>query len=161
MLIREATKEDVPNILPVWREMMEFHANRDPHFTLCRDAEKAVTPYMLENIEKVDAYFFVAENMKTVVSYCLCTIDKRPPVCEFYSEYGVLAELAVRDDYRRQRIGERMVERAMEWFRTKELQRIEVRVAVTNEVSTQFWRKMGFSTYLETMSKQVDLSEQS
>jgi len=51
MIIREATKEDLPKILPVWREMMEFHAQRDPHFTLCRDAEKAVTPYMLENIE--------------------------------------------------------------------------------------------------------------
>lgn len=157
--IREATKEDVSKIIPIWRELMDFHAQRDIHFTLCNDAEKAFAAYMLENIDKVDAYLFVAENTTTLVSYCLCTIDKRPPVCEFNPEYGILSELAVLDDYRRQGLGEKMVERAMEWFRSKGIARIEVRVAVTNEVSTQFWRKMGFSTYLETMSKQVELPQ--
>ena len=39
------------------------------------------------------------------------------------------------------------------------LKRIEVRVAISNEISTQFWRKMGFTTYLEIMCKLVDLAE--
>ena len=155
MLIREATKEDVPKILPVWREMNEFHAERDIHFTLCRNAEEALTSYMLENIEKADAFLLVAEDAGAVVSYCLCTIDQRPPVCEFNKKYGSLSELAVLGAYRRKGIGEKMVAQAMKWFRSKEAQRVEVRVAVTNEVSTQFWRKMGFTTYLETMFKQT------
>ena len=74
-------------------------------------------------------------------------------MCEFNSEYGGLSELAVLADYRRRSIGEQMVEQAMEWFRLKGLTGTEVRVAVTNGISTQFWRKMGFKTYLETMYK--------
>ena len=80
-VIREATKEDVPKILPVWREMMDFHTQRDPHFTLCHDAEKAFTVYMFENIEKEDAYLFVAENANMVISYCLCTTEIRDLRC--------------------------------------------------------------------------------
>jgi ribosomal protein S18 acetylase RimI-like enzyme len=75
-------------------------------------------------------------------------------------QYGNLAELAISGKYRRQGVGEQMVEAAMVWFAGQKVERIEVRVAVSNEISTSFWRKMGFSTYLETMSKPLDLAEQ-
>ena len=159
MLIREATKEDVPNILPVWRELMEFHAERDPYYVTCDGAEEAFAKYVLENIEKDDACVFVTQKNDEIVGYCQCLVVKTPPVFEL-KQFGNIADTTVLEKYRRNDIGEQMVERAMEWFQSKGLTRIEVRVAVSNEVSTQFWRKMGFSTYLETMSKPVDLPEQ-
>ncbi|MEN8126852.1 MAG: GNAT family N-acetyltransferase [Planctomycetota bacterium] len=160
MIIREATKEDVPKILPVWREMMEFHAVRDAHFAICESADQEFAKWISENIVKEDAIVYVAESTKSIVAYCLCLISERPPVCEMKRQYGNLSDLAVAEKYRRDGIGEQIVEQAMEWFRSQGLKRVEVRVAVTNEISTRFWRKMGFSTYLETMSKPVDLPEQ-
>lgn len=44
-----------------------------------------------------------------------------------------------------------LVEAAKGWFASRGLDRLEVRVATTNEVSTVFWRKMGFTAYLESM----------
>jgi hypothetical protein len=32
---------------------------------------------------------------------------------------------------------------------------METRVAMTNEISTRFWRMMGFGSYLETVVREV------
>ena len=158
MEIREATKEDVPQVVPVWRELMEFHARRDAYFATCQWAQEAFEKYVLENIEKEDAMVWVAQSDSAIVGYCQSMIVENPPVLHV-KRYGNISDLAVLDNYRRQGIGEDFVARAMEWFRSQNLERVEVRVAVTNKISTQFWRKMGFATYLETMSKPLDLPE--
>lgn len=155
VVIREAMQEDVPLVLPVWREMMDFHAERDTYFATCEGAEKAFSNFLSGNIEKEDAFVFVAQVSDIIVAYCLCMITERPPVCEMKRQYGNLSDLAVFETHRRQGIGEQMVKRAMEWFQLQGLERVEVRVAVTNEVSTEFWRKMGFVTYLKTMCKKT------
>ena len=155
MVIREATEADVPKILPIWQEMMNFHAKRDSYFATCEGAEEAFSGYLSENIEKKDAVVFIAQNAERVIGYCLCLIAERPPVCEMKRQYGNLSDLAVLENYRRKGVGEQMTAFAMKWFHSRQLKRVEVRVAVTNEISTQFWRKMGFETYIETVYKEV------
>jgi ribosomal protein S18 acetylase RimI-like enzyme len=160
MIIREATKEDVPRILPVWRELMEFHTRLDSYWTLCEGAEEQFLKHLSEGLEKEDAVIFVAHDKDRIIAYCRCSIKQRPPVFETQRQYGAFAELAVLPMYRRNGIGKRMVEHAVEWFRDQGLSRMEVQVSVSNEISTHFWQKMGFMTYLETMSKDVDLTGQ-
>jgi GNAT superfamily N-acetyltransferase len=57
---------------------------------------------------------------------------------------------------RRQGVGGQLIAAAEDWFRLRGLRRIEVRVAVCNEVSKPFWRKMGFEPFVETVRKQID-----
>ena len=154
MKIRQATIEDVPQIIPIWQEMMAFHAERDAVFNTCEGDEEAFSKYACENIEKDDACVLVAQDNGNIVGYCQCLIVVNPPVLGV-THYGNIGDLAILGDYRRKGIGERFVEKAMAWFKAKGLERVEVRVAVTNEISTKFWRKMGFATYLETMFKQA------
>jgi hypothetical protein len=40
-------------------------------------------------------------------------------------------------------------------YDSRGIRRIEVRVAVTNGISTVFWRKMGFQPYLETLFSEL------
>jgi ribosomal protein S18 acetylase RimI-like enzyme len=158
LMIREAVKEDVPKILPVWREMMEFHAQRDRHYTCSDGAEQALAEFVRDNIAKEEASVFVAENEHGLVGYCQCMLQQYPKVFAI-KEYGQIVDMAVSRKYRRQGIGGQLFERMMNWFQSKGLERIEVRVTVTNEISTRFWRKMGFETFAETMYQPVDLPE--
>jgi len=41
------------------------------------------------------------------------------------------------------------------WFSQRGIDRIEARVAVRNEVSTQFWRKVGYQPYTETVFREL------
>ena len=155
MLIREATKEDVPNILPVWRELMEFHAQRDPYWNLGESANEAFSKHLIEVLEKEDAFVSVACDNHTIIAYCRCSIVQRPPVFAAPRQFGSFSELVVLPKYRRKGVGERMVEHAVEWFRTQGVLRIEVQVSVINEISTDFWNKLGFSTYLESKYQSI------
>ena len=94
MDIREAKLEDVPKILPVWREFIDFHGDRDPFYKTCDGAEKAFTKYVGENIDKDDTSVFVAEVDGNIVGYCRCLTVATPPILEI-KHYGSIADLAV------------------------------------------------------------------
>jgi len=154
MNIREATKEDVPQILPVWRELMDFHAERDEVYMIREGAEETFSKYLCENIEKDDSCIFVAQNNHDIVGYCQCKVVESPPVLVI-EKYGNVEGMAVLEKYRRSGVGRLLVKQAMQWFKAKGLERVEVRVSVVNEISIKFWRKVGFEAYLETMFKQA------
>ena len=51
---------------------------------------------------------------------------------------------------------ERKLYRSAEaWFTDQDVNRIEIRVAVSNDVSTSFWKKMGFNPYVATVFKNI------
>ena len=44
---------------------------------------------------------------------------------------------------------------AEDWFSQRGINRIEARIATRNEVSTKFWRRVGYESYIERMFKQL------
>ena len=154
MKIRKAAKEDVPKILPVWRELMELHARLDPFYTCRESAEKLFAKYVTDNIHDPKACVLTAETDGRVVGYCQGMIGKHPPVLEI-TEFGQIADFAVLEAYRRQGIGQQMLEKMFEWFWARGLLRVEVRCSLHNEISRSFWRKMGFEPYVETLFRRL------
>ncbi len=150
MKIRKASKEDVPGILPVWRELMEMHALLDPFFTFREDGEQAFCQFVTDNIREPNTRVLVAEANGRVIGYCQGRVEKYPPVLETV-EFGQILDFAVLEACRRQGAGQQMLEKMLEWFWSRGLLRIEVRCSVHNEVSRSFWRKMGFQPVMETL----------
>ena len=79
-------------------------------------------------------------------------IGQYPPVYE-RREYGSITDLAVTAEFRRRGVGRRLFEAARDWFASGGLDRLEVRVATTNELSTAFWRGLGFEPYMESLRR--------
>lgn len=67
----------------------------------------------------------------------------------------MISDAAVSAGFRRQGIGEAMVEEARRWFLDRGLTRMEMRLLNANEVSTAFWEKMGFIPYMTSMFKKL------
>jgi ribosomal protein S18 acetylase RimI-like enzyme len=61
--------------------------------------------------------------------------------------------MAVTKNYRNNGIGTQMFESAVQWMKKKDVKRIELRVASTNELSRAFWKKQGFEVFLLRMRK--------
>ena len=91
----------------------------------------------------------VAECDGEIVGHCLGFIVTNPPMLKI-RQYGLFQELSVTAKYRRYGIGEKLVKNMLKWFAEPGLERIEVRASLQNELSTVFWRKMGFKPYAET-----------
>lgn len=152
--IRAATPEDTGTITELWKELMDFHQERDSCFTRSANGHERFAEFVSGRILSETACVLVAEQQGRIVGYCLAAVSKFPPVFE-HQEYGAISDLAVSAPWRRGGIGQALVAAALRWFAARAIHRIEVRVAISNEVSTAFWEKMGFAPYLEIMSQTI------
>ena len=152
--IREAVKNDVATMVELWKEMMDFHKERDKLFTRKDIGHKGWIEFVTDHMSKEDSCVFVAELDGQIVGHCLGFLSDYPPVITI-ERYGKFQELAVMADYRRCGVGKELVKKMLIWFSEQGMKRIEVNVSVHNELSTAFWRKIGFSPYLETLYRQI------
>ncbi|MBW2181873.1 MAG: GNAT family N-acetyltransferase [Deltaproteobacteria bacterium] len=101
---REATKQDIPKIIELWKEFIEFHKARDTFFSQSKEGPNNFGTFILENLRKEDAVVYVAEINGGVVAHILATIQDYPPVFDI-KQYGLVNDLAVASAYRRSGIG--------------------------------------------------------
>jgi len=145
---RKATKQDIPKIVELWNEFIDFHKSRDPFFSRSEEGPENFGKFILENLNRDDAIVYVAEANREVVAHILASIQSYPPVFEI-KKYGLINDLAVTTGYRRKGIGEHLLKMVKAWFALKGMKRLEIEVAISNEASTSFWTKMAFKPYKE------------
>lgn len=149
-VIRLATRRDIPAIVALWEELMDFHQARDPFFTRSDSGSKIFAQFVAENIRNDAACVLVATVDATIVGYCQGILDRHPPALAA-SDFGQVLDFGVTAEHRRAGIGERMFAALCEWFRREEIRRVEVRHSTHNEIGASFWPKMGFAPYLQTL----------
>lgn len=151
--IRKATSADLPAIVKLWKDLMDFHCNLDPFFSRSQDGHENFLKWVEKEMESDSAELFVADSSGKILGYIKIEISNYPPVFEL-KKYGMISDAAVATKYRRKGIGEALYQQAMDWFENKGIERIELRVANVNPVAQGFWRKMGFIPYMTTMFKE-------
>ena len=149
--IRPATKEDIPAIKELWKGFMDFHKDRDPFFSRVDDAHEDFGRFMQSNLSKDDWLILVATVGDQVIGYCSATTMSYPPIYQ-NPRYGYIQDIAVTEAYRRHGMGQQLFARMVAWFREKNVSRLELEVAVTNEVSQAFWEKMGFKDFTKKLA---------
>ena len=153
VVIRKARIEDLDSVVRLWREMWEFHGPLDPRFEISPAADLVMEKWIEDSIHSERSAVFVAEERPGALEgYCHATILENPPVVPTLL-YGYVSELAVRR--RRTGIGTRLLAAAHAWFREKQLPYAEVNVSVRNAVAGSFWRKQGYSEFLERLRREL------
>lgn len=153
LVVRRSRAEDVETLIRLWREMWEANASSDPRFEVTAAADLVMGKWFEETLANDRAVLFVAEeDPGAVLGYCHAMILENPPLVP-WQFYGYVSELSVRD--RRRGIGTRLLEAAHAWFREKNLPYAEVNVSVRNAVAGRFWRKQGYSEFLERLRREL------
>ena len=150
--IRAATRSDLPEVVALWQEHQEFHAQCDPYFERSSNPNPGFLNFLQEDLDNLG--LFVAQVETRIVGFILGEITSRPP-CFASIEYGIINDLAVTAEWRRKGIGKLLVEKGMNWFTEKGIHRIEARVLMSNSLASNFWHKAGFDPYMETVYKVV------
>jgi len=134
--------------------MALHHSERDEFFSIADNGEQLYLDHMKSQLGQDKTRMLVAEFGNHVVGFCFATIATRPPVFRD-REYGTIWDLAVTASARGQGVGTALLNEMRQWFAQKEVDRIEVRVASTNESAQGFWRKAGFRPYMDSMYQQL------
>ncbi len=155
VVIRKATLADVPAIASLWVELMDFHAKRDAFFTRGKKGHEVAAQYLSRAIQNPDrASVLVGVLGGDIQGYCYGVITDYLPVFD-EKVYGSIVDLSVTTGARRLHLGQRLVEQTLTWFKSKGITRVDVTVAKKNEISTKFWRKMGFGDFKEILFRNI------
>jgi len=153
IIIRKATRIDLSDVVTLWEEHQEYHAECDPYFERSKDANPGFQKYLEDHLEELILYVAVAD--EKMVGFVLGEVARRPP-CFASREYGMIDDLAVTAAWRGQGIGQKLVGRMMEWFTERRIHRIETRVLISNPLASKFWKKSGFDAYMSFVYKDVE-----
>ena len=154
-VVREATRQDVPAVVPIWAELMAIHARLDPFFICCEGAAERFAEYIAGNIDKDNWHVLVAEMDGQVVGYLQGSVETCPPVL-VTRRYGNVHDMAVTETFRRRGVGRELVRQALSWFRSQGVTRFEVSMSIHNRTAKAFWQSMGFEPYLQSSCVQHD-----
>jgi len=150
MTIIPATESHIPEIVEIWKEFMDFHSEIDPYFARNEEGHSKFEDWVKDLMKSDIALVLVALDHSQVVAYSLSQINKRPPLFKEI-DYGYIYDLAVKSEYRRKGIGEKMLGEILGWFKSHQIDRIELMVLAKNQVALSFWEKHGFKGFLNRM----------
>lgn len=145
-----AKDSHLPEIIEIWKEFMDFHKSVDPYFARSEDGHLNFGKFVKELIKKEDSQVLVALEQDRVVAYSIAQIAKRPPAFQDQT-YGFISDVAVKSNYQRKGIGERILAKIYEWFESHNIDRVELRVAAKNQLGYSFWKKHGFKDYIHIL----------
>lgn len=150
VLIQKASESHIPKIVELWKEFIDFHKGIDSFYTRSKDGHVKFGEYIGRLLTEDDSLVLVALHAEEVVGFGIARILEYPPVFEA-DKYGDLIDLGVTADYRRSGIGEMMLDSILEWYRSRGISRIELRVVPKNRIGYSFWRKHGFEECTHTL----------
>jgi ribosomal protein S18 acetylase RimI-like enzyme len=150
LIVRRAIETDVPDILPLWKEVMAFHAALDPRFRPAPGGHTHWVRAVSDWVQEEDNYVLVAEVAGQIVGYIVGMMRENPPVF-LPPRYGFVSDICVAPEWRQQGVGRRMFAALKEWFRQQGADHVELRVAHNNPTSQAFWRAAGCQDYMDHM----------
>jgi diamine N-acetyltransferase len=134
-----ADVKDVGLIAPLREKTRQYHQQRSPHFKRLfagpnideaykQALEKAVGGILLD----------LAEDTATdkIIGYCLSTIGE--------DNNGEIASIYIEPEYRRRRVGYKLLERALDWMDKRAVIRRTLCIGAGNEEVVDFYRHFNF-----------------
>ena len=129
----------IDKITPLWQELNKQHLNLSPYFkdyyeTLTfENRKRAILQRAIGGDVKVDLAY---DDSERLVGYCVSSIDKL--------QTGEIDSIFVISEYRGKGIGATLMEKALEWLKSKGSKKNIVSVAVGNEMAYVFYEQFGF-----------------
>ncbi len=152
--IRKAREDEILKISQLWEDFMAYNSQMNNSFSIQKDAKKIFLTEMNERFNDPDASLLLAEIDNELVGFCFCYVSTKPKYFKL-ERFGFIGDLYVKPEYRRQGIGEMLVNDAMKFFGKRRINQIELLVARENINTINFWEKLGFNHLLTWMYKRT------
>ena len=144
--ITKARDKHIPEIVELWKEFMDYHKEFDSRFPMRENAYLSFQNHLKELMTSENKIVYIALDNDHVVGFATCSINTQAPIWEI-EKYGTIDTLVVESQYRRKGIGAKMLSTINEWFGVQSIVRIEVSLAIKNQVAQSFWRKHGYQDH--------------
>lgn len=152
MKVVPAADLHIPEMVEIWKEFMDFHSDMDPFFKRREDGHKNFEKFVGDCIKSEESMVIVALDGDKTIGYSILIILRHPPVLKT-ERYGFIDDLAVRSGYRRRGTGTAILKEVFRWFKSMDIDRVELQVVSKNRIGYKFWEKHGFGDYIHVLAR--------
>lgn len=153
--VRLATTEDVSGIMPIFSEVVDYHATIDPEVYTDADMN-AFEQSVRDQLSKDNWKIFVAETGQKIVGFLTLQIRSNR------RQYGNVADvdgridcLAVGKEYRQMGIGTKLMTAVEDYLKSQGIFEMRLTVSVHNPAAIKCYEKMGMKNYIYSMRKEL------
>jgi ribosomal protein S18 acetylase RimI-like enzyme len=156
MIIRPATPEDVPHVLPMVAAIAQLHESWDPaKYGYRPSPQEMYRGWLASRARDRQSVFLVAEPESKLVGFIVGTIEREIPIYRV-ERFGFIHDLWVEPDYRHEGIGRQMTMLAVEKFRELGVPQVRCDTAWLNEPARKLFESCGFRPSIVEMLLEID-----
>lgn len=142
--------EELCSIEPLWRQLNEIHKAKSVNFGRVYEYytfEKRMEG-LIAGFPKGKQLLNILINTETNedIGYCLSTIEDGA---------GEIESIFIKPEYRRQHLGERLMNSALAWFDLNSVRNITIGVVYGNDEALPFYRHCGFDVSVYLLRRSV------
>jgi len=146
MLIRAATPDDVPHVLPMVARICALHESWDaPRFRTRQHPEQMYDSWLRDRATDSRGVFLIAEVGTGIIGYIVGTIEVEVPIY-WTPECGWLHDLWVEENYRNEGVGKQLAMQAVERFKELGMTQVRLQTAAMNESARALFTTCGLRT---------------
>ncbi|MGA2141833.1 MAG: GNAT family N-acetyltransferase [Brevinematales bacterium] len=152
IVIRPYKSSDYASIKMLLEKMFGYHIGLDPIFEQVKNQDNIFEKYAKGELNPEYSNILVAADNDKVIGYILGIIQER-----YYPnpKTGSIHNISVLEEYQKMGIGERLNTGLLEWFKSRDVEQVELFAAVNNPKAMGFWGKMGYNPYVVRMFKTI------
>lgn len=155
-MIRLANEADADRIGRLWLEMVEYHQAFDPRtFRAADNGADLYAQRILQRLSDPWTRILVAEVGDDVVAYALGLVADITTEMFQPLRSGLLADIYVTAEHRRQGLGRELVAKMSDWFQTQKVCHFEWHVSAQNPAAIQFWKAIGGKATMLRMRAEI------
>jgi ribosomal protein S18 acetylase RimI-like enzyme len=148
--IRRARVAEIDTLVNLWMVMMREHEELDPGIRLSPAAAEHYRSYLQMHMLDANAFVLVAVEGQRAIGFALAMKCLNLPMFQ-PEQYGYVSDMMVLPSHRRLGIGQKMLDRLMDWFRQSGIRCLQLQVYSGNEDGRRFWQRAGFRDFLHRM----------
>jgi ribosomal protein S18 acetylase RimI-like enzyme len=144
MLIRPATPDDVPAVVPMVEKLAAFLAEGDrAKYEPLPEIGDMYRRWLRERAGDPRSVFLVAERQPgLVVGFLIGTVEREIPIYRL-TEYGFIHDVWIEPDYRNEGIARQLVTLAIERFRAIGVRQVRLDVLAGNDAARNLFSTCG------------------
>ena len=153
--IRLATLEDVSGIMPIFAQIVDYHASIDSEVYTDADMS-AFEQSVQDQLTKDNWKIFVAETNKKIVGFLTLQMRfNRRQWGNVADTDGRIDCLAVDENYRHMGIGTKLMAEVENYLKSQGIFEMRLTVSIHNPNAIKCYEKMGMKNYIYSMRKEL------
>ncbi len=152
--IRIANKKDMGGLISLHTELYKFLSRNNKIYKTGKNTEANFFNYLRKNVYNKKVRILVAEYNRKIIGFYIGEIEESSYIY-ISKRSGVIHDGFVLDEYRRLRVGKKLLEKLMSWFKENGVKYVTVYVDSNNKVGYNAWKKYGFGELQKVMIQKI------